>query len=126
MREYESVIDTYLTEKAKDVNRPQLKQMLEYVREGDLVIVHSMDRLARNLDDLRRTVNGLTARGVKVQFEKENLIFTGEDSPMSNLLLSLLGAVAEFERALIRERQKEGIAVAKKNGLQGEKEIAGS
>jgi len=90
--------------------------MLEFVREGDQVIVHSMDRLARNLDDLRKIVKGLTGRGVKVQFVKESLIFTGDDSPMSNLLLSLLGAVAEFERALIKERQREGIAVAKKNG----------
>lgn len=100
----------------KDLNRPELKRMLEFVREGDHVIIHSMDRLARNLDDLRKIVKDITGRGVKVQFIKENLIFTGEDSPMSNLLLSLLGAVAEFERALIRERQREGIAAAKKKG----------
>lgn len=118
-RQLEGVdLDKTFTDKisGKDVNRPALQQMLEFVREGDQVIVHSMDRLARNLDDLRKLVNGLTGRGVKVQFVKENLIFTGEDSPMSNLLLSLLGAVAEFERALIKERQREGIAVAKKNG----------
>jgi DNA invertase Pin-like site-specific DNA recombinase len=100
----------------KDVNRPELQRMIEFVREGDQVIIHSMDRLARNLDDLRKIVRDLTARGVKVQFVKESLIFTGEDAPMSNLLLSLLGAVAEFERALIRERQREGIAAAKKKG----------
>src|ERR1035441_190224 len=76
-----------------------------------------MDRLARNLDDLRKTVLDLTRRGVHVQFVKENLTFTGEDSPMSNLLLSLLGAVAEFERSMIRERQREGIALAKKAGV---------
>jgi DNA invertase Pin-like site-specific DNA recombinase len=76
-----------------------------------------MDRLARNLDDLRKTVLDLTRRGVHVQFVKENLTFTGEDSPMSNLLLSLLGAVAEFERSMIRERQQEGIALAKKAGV---------
>ena len=80
-------------------------------------MIHSMDRLARNLDDLRRIVLDLTKRGVQVQFVKENLIFTGEDSPMSNLLLSLLGAVAEFERSMIRERQREGIALAKKAGV---------
>src|ERR1017187_10305525 len=67
-----------------------------------------MDRLARNLDDLRRVVLDLTRRDVHVQFVKENLTFTGEDSPMSNLLLSLLGAVAEFERSMIRERQRVG------------------
>jgi DNA invertase Pin-like site-specific DNA recombinase len=76
-----------------------------------------MDRLARNLDDLRRMVLDLTGKGVHVQFIKENLTFTGEDSPMSNLLLSLLGAVAEFERSMIRERQREGIALAKKAGV---------
>ena len=69
---------------------------------------HSMDRLARNLDDLRRIVLGLTERGVHMVFVKENLTFTGEDSPMSNLLLSVMGAFAQFERELIRERQREG------------------
>lgn len=75
-----------------------------------------MDRLARNLDDLRRIVRELTGKGVAVKFHKEGLTFTGEDSPMANLLLSMLGAVAEFERSLIRERQLEGIAIAKAEG----------
>jgi len=100
----------------KDVKRPQLEAMLNYVQDGDTVIVHSMDRMARNLDDLRRLVNELTHRHVAIQFIKENLKFTGEDSPMANLLLSVMGAFAEFERALIRERQLEGIALAKKRG----------
>jgi DNA invertase Pin-like site-specific DNA recombinase len=82
-----------------------------------VLVVHSMDRLARNLDDLRRMVLDLTGKGVYVQFVKENLTFTGEDSPISDLLLSLLGAVAEFERSMVRERQKEGIALAKKAGV---------
>jgi DNA invertase Pin-like site-specific DNA recombinase len=90
--------------------------MLAYVRDGDTVIVHSMDRLARNLDDLRRLVRELTRRGVAVQFVNEQLTFTAEDSPMATLLLSVLGAFAEFERALIRERQLEGIALAKARG----------
>ena len=76
---------------------------------------HSMDRLARNLADLRRIVLGLTERGVHIVFVKENLTFTGEDSPMSNLLLSVMGA-ARFERELIRERQREGIAIARREG----------
>ena len=101
----------------KDINRPAFTELLNYVREDDLVIVHSMDRLARNLDDLRRIVQNLTAKKVKVQFIKENLIFTGEDSPMSQLLLSVMGAFAEFERSLIKERQKEGIEIAKKKGI---------
>lgn len=69
-----------------------------------------------NLSDLRLLVDELTARGVAVEFIKEHLTFTGEDSPMSNLLLSMLGAVAEFERALLLERQREGIALAKAAG----------
>ena len=117
-------LDKVFTDKAsgKDVARPQLQTLLEYIREGDALHVHSMDRLARNMDDLRAIVNGLTARGVVVKFYKEGLTFTGEDSPMSQLLLSMLGAVAEFERALIRERQREGITLAKAKGVyQGRK-----
>jgi len=112
-------LDKVFTDKAsgKDTARPQLQAALEYIREGDLLIVHSMDRLARNLDDLRKIVLGLTAKGVHVQFVKESLTFTGDDSPMAELLLSMLGAVAQFERALIRERQREGIALAKKAGV---------
>lgn len=76
-----------------------------------------MDRLARNLDDLRAIVRGLTLRAVRVEFVKEQLTFTGEDSPMATLLLSVMGAFAEFERALIRERQREGIALARQRGV---------
>ena len=101
----------------KDTQRPHLDAMLRFVRAGDTIVVHSMDRLARNLDDLRRLVNELTGRGVKVQFLKESLTFTGEDSAMSKLLLSVMGAFAEFERELIRERQREGIALAKERGV---------
>jgi DNA invertase Pin-like site-specific DNA recombinase len=75
-----------------------------------------MDRLARNLDDLRRLVLGLTSRGIRVEFVKEPLTFAGEDSPLAVLLLSVMGAFAEFERALLRERQREGISLAKKRG----------
>ncbi len=106
------------TDKAsgKDTQRPELERLLAFVREGDTVVVHSMDRLARNLDDLRRIVQGLTKRGVCIEFAKESLTFTGEDSPMANLMLSVMGAFAEFERALIRERQREGIALAQQRG----------
>jgi len=76
-----------------------------------------MDRLARNLDDLRGIVLGLSARGVVVEFVKERLTFTGQENAMSKLLLSVMGAFAEFERSLIRERQREGIALAKKAGI---------
>ena len=106
------------TDKAsgKDTQRPELERLLAFVREGDTVVVHSMDRLARNLDDLRRIVQGLTQRGVRMEFVKEGLAFTGDDSPMANLMLSVMGAFAEFERALIRERQREGIVLAKQRG----------
>jgi DNA invertase Pin-like site-specific DNA recombinase len=108
----------------KNTARPQLQAALEFCREGDTLVVHSMDRLARNLSDLRLLVNELTARSVTVEFIHEHLTFTGEDSPMSNLLLSMLGAVAEFERALILERQREGIALAKAAGkYRGRKRI---
>ena len=112
-------LDRIFTDKAsgKDVKRPELDELLKYVRDGDIVYVHSMDRLARNLDDLRRLVNQLTKKQVKVEFVKESITFSGEDAPMSTLLLSIMGAFAEFERALIRERQMEGIALAKKRGV---------
>lgn len=110
--------DKLFTDKAsgKDTDRPQLQALLAYAREGDTIVVHSMDRLARNVDDLRRLVQEQTKRGIHVQFIKENLTFTGDDSPMADLMLSLLGAVAQFERDLIKERQREGIALAKQRG----------
>lgn len=100
----------------KDTQRPQLQAMLEFVREGDKVLVHSMDRLARSLKDLEATVKGLTARGVTVSFVTQGMTFTGDDSPMNTLMLQMLGAVSQFERSLILERQREGIAIAKAKG----------
>ena len=111
-------VDRTFTDKAsgKDVNRPQLAAMLGFVPEGDIVVMHSMDRLARNLDDLRRIVRELTSEGVHVQLVKEQLMFIGEDTAMANLLASVVGGFAEFERQLIGERQREGIALAKQRG----------
>jgi DNA invertase Pin-like site-specific DNA recombinase len=111
-------LDKLFTDKAsgKDTDRPELARAVAYVREGDTLVVHSMDRLARNLEDLRRIVRELTSCGVKVEFVKESLTFAGDDSPMNTLLLSMLGAVAEFERSMILERQREGIAIAKAAG----------
>lgn len=97
--------------------RPELAAALDYAREGDTLRVPSMDRFARNLDDLRRLVAELTTKGVRVEFVKEGLAFTVEANAMNTLLLSMLGAVAEFERSLIRERQAEGIALAKARGV---------
>jgi DNA invertase Pin-like site-specific DNA recombinase len=98
--------------------RPALEQLKNYVREGDTIHVHSIDRLARNLADLRALITEWREQGVSVRFHKEGLMFkAGEStSPMDDLLLSMLGAVAEFERAIIRERQAEGIAIAKAKG----------
>ncbi len=118
-RQLEGVdIDRSFTDRVsgKDTNRPELTALIAFVRQGDTVVVHSMDRLARNLDDLRRTVQALTAKGVRIEFVKEGLTFTGEDSPMATLMLSVMGAFAEFERALLRERQREGITLAKQRG----------
>ncbi|MBS9433899.1 recombinase family protein [Photorhabdus hainanensis] len=119
-------VDRTFTDKAsgKDVKRPQLESLISFAREGDTVVIHSMDRLARNLDDLRCIVQTLTRRGVFIEFVKERLCFTGENSPMANLMLSVMGAFAEFERALIRERQREGIALAKQRGAyRGRKKV---
>lgn len=119
-RQLESVeLDRKFIDKlsGKDVHRPQLQEMLAYVRDGDTLIVHSLDRLARNLADLLNLVEQLTVKGVTVEFVKEHLSFSGNDDPMSKLLLSVLGAFAEFERQLIRQRQREGIELAKRKGV---------
>jgi DNA invertase Pin-like site-specific DNA recombinase len=98
----------------KDANRPQLQSLLRSLREGDQVFVHSMDRLARNLMDLRCIVKEITDKGATIQFMKENMQFGGKsDDSMSRLLLNMLGSFAEFERSHIKERQREGIAIAK-------------
>ena len=111
-------VDKTFTDKAsgKDTKRPQLELMMSFVRSGDTVIIHSMDRLARDQNDLHKIVQTLTGKGVRIEFIKEHLTFTGDDSPISKLMLSVMGAVHEFERALIKERQLEGIALAKKRG----------
>jgi len=101
------ILDRVFADKAsgRDTSRPELTELLRFARNGDTVVVHSMDRLDRNLDDLRSLVQTLKRRGVRVEFVKESLVFAGKDSPMANLLLQVMGAFAEFERALIRERQ---------------------
>ena len=112
-------LDQVFTDHAsgKNTQRPKLEELIRFARAGDTVVVHSMDRLARNLDDLRSVVQTLTGKGARVEFAKEGLVFTGEDSPMANLMLSVMGAFAEFERSLIKERQREGIALAKTRGV---------
>ena len=99
------------------VKRPGLEQCLEYLREDDTLVVHSIDRLARSLGDLERMVQELNDRGVTIRFVKEGLVFgVGDESPMARLQLQMMGAFAQFERSLIKERQREGIAAAKAKG----------
>ena len=105
----------------KDAARPALQACLEYVRDGDVLHVHSIDRLARNLQDLLAIVTSLKAKGATVKFHKEKLEFvgnadSGKTDAFQELQLHIIAAVAQFERALILERQREGIAIAKKTG----------
>lgn len=97
-------------------NRPALTEMMEYVRNGDTIVCHSIDRLARDLQDLMELVQTLTARGVGVRFMKESLTFTGDESPMQTMILQVMGSFAQFERSMIRERQKEGQIAARAKG----------
>lgn len=98
-------------------DRPELDRLLDFAREGDEIVVYSIDRLARNMFDLLDIVRGLRKRGITIRFIKENLVFNGEDeNPMQKLQFHLMSAFAEFERAIIRERQKEGITKAKAAG----------
>jgi DNA invertase Pin-like site-specific DNA recombinase len=101
----------------KSTSRPALAACLDYCREGDTLHVHSMDRLARNLEDLLRIVRQLNEKGVAVQFHKPSLKFSSaDDDPMAMLTLQLLGAFANFERSLINERIREGVAIARAAG----------
>lgn len=111
-------LDLTFTDKAsgKDTKRPELAKCLVHLRNGDVLHVHSIDRLARNLKDLQMLVDVLTKKGVTVNFHKENLIFETNTSPMHMLMFQMLGAFAEFERTLTRERQREGIEAAKARG----------
>lgn len=100
----------------KTNDRPALRDLLEFAREGDTIVIHSIDRLARNLIDLKNIVEKATKKNIKIRFIKENLEFVGENSPIAKLMLNMIGSFAEFERDLIRERQLEGIAIAKQQG----------
>ena len=108
-------IDKYFTEKvsAKDTNRPQLKAMLEYVREGDTVYIHDFSRLARSTKDLLDIIDQLQSKGVSLVSNKESI---DTSTPQGKLMVTMLGAIYEFERANLLERQREGIAIAKENG----------
>jgi len=118
-------LDKVFEDKAsgKSAERPELQAALKYLRRGDTLVCHSMDRLSRSLADLLKIVSDLTSRGVAVQFVKEGKTFTGDDDKEAELMLAMLGAFAAFERAMIRERQREGIEIAKTKGVyQGRKQ----
>lgn len=100
----------------KNTNRPELLKCLSCLKDGDTLHVHSIDRLTRNLQDLLRLLEEMGERGITVMFHKEKLMFSSQASPFQTLHLQIIGAVAEFERAFIRERQREGIAIAKTKG----------
>ncbi|EJE4149833.1 TPA: recombinase family protein [Vibrio parahaemolyticus] len=102
----------------KNTQRPELEALLRFIQPGDHINVHSIDRLARNLKDLRMLIDEVTAKKCSIQFHKENLLFTGEENAFQDLMLNMLGAVAEFERTIINERRLEGIAKAKEKGVR--------
>lgn len=102
----------------KDINRPALQDMMKHARKGDTVVVHSLDRLGRNIDDLREIVKQLVSKGVTVKFCSENLVFSADSNNIfSELMLNMLASFAQFERALSKERQKEGVQLAKAKGV---------
>ena len=101
--------------------RPELERCIKHCRLGDTLHIHSIDRLARSLVHLLEILDQLILKGVVVRFHKESLTFEGRDNPTSQLMLHIMGAVAEWERTMIRERQREGIAQAKLNGTKSGK-----
>ncbi len=100
----------------KDADRPGLKELIEYARQGDEIYVHDISRMARNTADLLKLVEQFTMKSISLRFVKENLVFSGDSNPMSDLMLTLLGAIYQFERSMILDRQREGIELAKKQG----------
>jgi DNA invertase Pin-like site-specific DNA recombinase len=100
----------------KDTERPALQSLLKHARKGDHIFVHEMSRLARNLTDMLALVENLTGRGIVVHFHKEGLVFDGSSDKMGLLMLSIMGAVSQFERSMILERQREGIKLAQARG----------
>lgn len=111
-------LDKIFTDKCsgKNTNRPALKELIDYARQGDVVHVHDISRMARNTEDLLNLVKQFIKNGISLIFYKESLHFTGENNPMQDLMLTMLGGIYQFERAMLLERQREGIAIAKAKG----------
>lgn len=125
MEEYN--VEKIFTEKisGKNINRPELQELLSFAREGDVIVVHDFSRLARNTKDLLDIVEGLEAKGIKLISKKEGI---DTSTPTGKLMLTMIGAINEFERTNLLERQREGIAIAKAKGIYkdkcGRKEVA--
>ena len=120
----ELAVDKVFTEKVSGKNiqdRPQFQMMLEYAREDDIIYCADLSRWGRSLIDIKTTITDLTKRGVTVTFLKENLTFSGNDDPMSNLLLGILSSLSEWERAVIKSRQMEGVKIAQEKGIYKER-----
>ena len=116
-------IDKWFIEKssAKDTKRPKLQAMLEYARENDTIYIHDFSRLARSTADLLKLVEGFKDKGITLVSNKENI---DTSTPQGKLMLTMLGAINEFERANLLERQREGIAIARREGkYKGRKEV---
>ncbi len=109
-------MEKWFTEKVsgKNTNRPQLQAMLDFVRDGDTVYIHDFSRLARSTKDLLDIVEKLNSKGVSLVSNKESI---DSSTPTGKLMLTMIGAIAEFERTNLLERQREGIAIAKQNGI---------
>lgn len=118
-------LDKVFTDKCsgKDTNRPALKHLIEYTREGDVIHCHDISRMARSTEDLLRLVKEFTAKNITLKFHKESLTFDGTNNPMQQLMLTMLGGIYQFERAMILERQREGIVIAKAKGKYRGKQV---
>lgn len=117
-------IEKWFIEKVsgKDTNRPKLKEMLDFAREGDTIHIHDFSRLARSTKDLLDIVELLNSKGITLISNKENI---DSGTPTGKLMLTMIGAINEFERTNLLERQKEGIAIAKREGkYKGRKAVS--